>query len=99
MRAKGKAKMAEEHGSVDKTSPSLKLPKQKSEGSRLPRKQLKKLLRQEADCCRYHLLKKKEKGNKRTLVNKEKKMPDRNSTTNKTKSRGQTRIPTLHSLR
>lgn len=73
MRAKGKAKMAEEHGSVDKTSPSLKLPKQKSEGSRLPRKQLKKLLRQEADCCRYHLVKKKEKGNKRTLVNKEEK--------------------------
>lgn len=71
MRAKGKAKMSEEHGSVDKTSPSLKLPKQESEGSRLPRKQLKKLLRQEADCCRYHLLKKKEKGNKRTLVNKE----------------------------
>lgn len=40
LRAEGKAKKAEEHGSVDKMSPSLKLPKQRGEGSQLPRKQL-----------------------------------------------------------
>lgn len=38
----GEGERGEEHGSVDKMSPSLKLPKQKSEGSQLPRKQLKK---------------------------------------------------------
>lgn len=54
-------------------SPSLKLPKQKSDGSQLPRKQLKKLLRQEADCCRYHLLKKRKKKTGHWQIKKRKK--------------------------
>lgn len=41
LRAEGTEKKAEEHGGVEETSLSLKLPELKSESSQLPRKQVK----------------------------------------------------------